>query len=206
MEPISSTALSTSEVAGRHNQTAADLGSGDFFKLLITQILNQDPLQPTSNEDLLKQIASIREIELSSTLTDSLQRLTSQQHVGTASSMIGQYVTSLPKADGSTDRGLVVAIRMADGGAPVLQLSSGAELPLDQVGLIQPPRQAAESYIGQTVLGVDQRDKTSPHVVDAMATGVRTDATGEVLLELDNGSDIRLRDVLNVGDLQAVTT
>ncbi len=47
-----------------------ELGSSDFLKLMLTQLTNQDPLEPTGNEELLRQISSIREIELSTTLTE----------------------------------------------------------------------------------------------------------------------------------------
>jgi len=189
-----STPSATSSTAPK---SAADLSSDDFFQLLITQILNQDPLQPTSNEDLLKQISSIREIQLSSTLTDSLQKLTSQQQIGSVSGMIGQYVTSVPKGDGSVDRGLVVAVRFADGGKPMLQLANGGSLSMDQVGRIEPPEQAAQSLVGQSVMGVDQRNKSAPKTVDGIVTGTRV-VNGEQMLELDNGNELRLRDLLSV--------
>jgi flagellar basal-body rod modification protein FlgD len=186
-------------------KSAADLSSDDFFKLLITQILNQDPLQPTSNEDLLKQISSIREIQLSSTLTDSLQKLSGQQQIGSASGMIGQYVTSLPKGDGSVDRGLVVAVRFVDGGKPALQLSNGISIALDQVGRIEPPQQAAQSLIGQTVMGIDQPNKSAPKAVDGIVTSTKV-VNGEQMLELDNGNELRLRDLLSVAASAVATS
>ncbi|MBI1825600.1 MAG: hypothetical protein HY287_13300 [Planctomycetes bacterium] len=186
-------------------KSAADLSSNDFFQLLITQILNQDPLQPTSNEDLLKQISSIREIQLSSTLTDSLQKLAGQQQIGSASGMIGQYVTSVPKGDGSVDRGLVVAVRFADGGKPTLQLANGGSIALDQVGRIEPPQQAAQSLMGQTVMGIDERNKSAPKAVEGVVTGSRV-VNGELMLELDNGNELRLQDMLNVAASAVATS
>ncbi len=40
------------------------LGSTEFFKLIITDLLNQDPLNPTDNQKLLEQISLIRDIEM----------------------------------------------------------------------------------------------------------------------------------------------
>ncbi|MCH8965260.1 MAG: hypothetical protein IIB58_09890, partial [Planctomycetes bacterium] len=40
------------------------LGSAEFFKLIITDLLNQDPLNPTDNQKLLEQISLIRDIEM----------------------------------------------------------------------------------------------------------------------------------------------
>lgn len=173
-----------------------ELGSSDFLKLLLTQLTNQDPLEPTGNEELLRQISSIREIELSTTLTDSLRNLTGQQHSTSASSMIGQFVTSIPDADGVSTRGVVVGVRFGDGGKPTLLLSGGAEIGVDQVGTIEPPLRAAEVLIGQNIVGVDTRDARNPQVVEGTVAGTRIDERGEVFLELDSGGDLRLRDVV----------
>jgi len=175
-----------------------DLGSSDFLKLLLTQLTNQDPMEPTGNEELLRQISSIREIELSTTMTDSLRALAGQQHVSSTSSMIGQYVTGMPDADGVSSRGLVVGVRFGEGGKPTLLLSGGTELPLDQVSMVEPPLRAAEAFVGQTIVGVDTRDAKNPQVVEGVVTAARLDEKGEVLLELDSGGDLRLRDVVTV--------
>ena len=176
----------------------ADLGTEDFFKLLITQLTNQDPFEPTGNEELLRQISSIREIELSTTLTDSLRRLTGQQDFGSASMLIGQYVTGVPATGGEPERGIVVGVRFDTDGAAILQLAGGTEIPLEQVSAIQTPRRAAEALIGQTVVGVDKRDPSEPEAVEGLVTAVRLEENGEVMLELDSGDDLRLRDFTEV--------
>ncbi len=192
----------TSSVLGS-SQTApsgraiSELSSDDFFKLLVTQLTNQDPLQPTSNDEMLKQISSIREIELSSTLTDSLRKISGEQRGSSASSLIGQHVTGTPATDGSVPQGIVVGVRFATDG-PVLLLSSGAQVPLDQIGLVQSPEQAAASLVGQTVSGVDRRDPKNPIVVDGVVTAARTDEQQQMVLELDNGKTLRLADIAAV--------
>ena len=55
------------------------LDAGDFLQLMITQLTNQDPLAPTDNQALLDQLSSIRDIQLSTRLTETLQSLTGQQ-------------------------------------------------------------------------------------------------------------------------------
>lgn len=201
MQPIGATNLLTPSAAPPSSGAFADLGSQDFLKLMLTELTNQDPLQPTDNEALLRQISSIRDIELSTSLTDSLKKLTGQSAaggIGAASSLIGQFVTSAAEADGTVTRGVVVGVRFADGGKPVLMLSSGVQLPLDQVGSIEPPQQAAENLIGQSIVGVDRRKAGDPRVVEGVVTGMRVDEKGETLLELDTGSDLRLRDLVDV--------
>lgn len=178
------------------SRSAAGLSSDDFFKLLITQLTNQDPMEPTSNQELLQQISSIRDIELSTTLTESLQRLAGQQQFGSASTLIGQYVTSVPGTDGNVQAGTVVAVKFNSQGQPRLQLSNGVELEMSQLASIVSPVQAAESMVGRLVTGLDRRDLAEPEVIEGLVTAVRVAEGGEVFLELDSGDDIRLRDVV----------
>lgn len=187
---------STSPAVAPNANSVTDLGSQDFFKLLITQLTNQDPLEPTGNEELLRQIASIREIELSTTLTESLQALTGQQSFASASSLIGQYVTGIPGENGVVDGGVVVGIRFAEGGRPVLQLSNGIEMPLEQVGTIESPLAFAQALVGREVVGIDRRNPSEPELVEGLVTGVAVAATGEAMLELDTGQDLRLSDLI----------
>ena len=194
----STTGVAGSVENGSHGNSFADLGTEDFFKLLIMQLTNQDPFEPTGNEELLQQISSIRDIELSTTLTESLRSLTGQQHFASASSLIGQYVTGIPVSGGQPESGIVVGVRFDASGNAVLQLASGTEMPLEQVGAIQSPLRAAEGLIGQTIVGVDQRDPSQPQVVEGLVTAVRVEEHGEILLELDTGDDLRFRDVVNV--------
>ena len=197
METNGVTGELTPSTGSSGSRSVSALGSDDFFKLLIAQLANQDPLEPTSNEELLGQISSIREIELSATLTESLRQLTGQQGFGSASALIGRYVTSLPGSDGVVESGLVVGIRLAENGNPMLQLSSGTELSLDQVSTIESPVRAGEALVGKSVVGVDQRDPTDPELVEGVVTALRVDENDEVLLELDSGEDLRLRDFVS---------
>jgi len=200
---MDTSATSTLLGTAQSSQTApagraiSELSSDDFFKLLVTQLTNQDPLQPTSNDEMLKQISSIREIELSSTLTDSLRKISGEQRGSSASALIGQHVTGAPATDGSVPQGIVVGVRFAADG-PVLLLSSGAQVPLDQVGLVQSPEQAAASLVGQTVSGVDRRDPKNPIVVEGVVTAARADKQEQMVLELDNGKTLRLADIAAV--------
>ncbi len=176
----------------------SDLGSDDFLQLLITQITHQDPLEPMGNTELLEQLASVREIELSTTLTESLRQLTGQDRFSSAPSLIGKYITSVPGSDGLSRQGVVVGVRFADAGKPMLQLSDGSEVPVEQVLTIEPPLRAAEALVGQTIVGVDRRDPGKPEMVEGLVTSVRADGSGEVVLELDSGQQLRFRDVMGV--------
>lgn len=201
MDSINATTSLAFTSVGNRVESLPGLGSQDFLKLLVAQLTNQDPLDPTSNQELFQQIASIREIELSTTLTDSLRTLTGQQRFSSASSLIGQYVTSLPDANGLEDRGVVVGVRFAVDGRPILLLGSGAELQLDRLSTIELPLRAGEALVGQKITGVDRRDPSDPRAVEGVVTGVRLNEGGDVVLELDSGDDLRLADVMTVTDV-----
>lgn len=198
MESIGTTLAAAPAQSASRNDAFSDLRSDDFLKLLITQMTSQDPLEPTGNEELLQQISSIRNIELSTTLTDSLRTLTGQQRFASASSLIGQYVAGAPKDDGSAVSGVVSAVRFDAEGRPTLQLANGSTLPLEEVSVVEHPLRAAERLLGQNVIGLDARRPSDPIPVEGMVTGVRVDADGEVMLELDTGNDLRFRDTVGV--------
>lgn len=180
------------------SRSAAELGSEDFFKLLITQLTNQDPLEPTGNEELLRQISSIREIELSSKLTDSLAALSGQQQFAASSSLIGRFVTGRDNGGGTVAQGMVVGVRFANDGAPILRLADGSELAIENVATIESPLAVGQTLVGRTVTGVDQRDLSDPRLIEGVVTSAILDENGEAVLELDSGESIRLRDVLSV--------
>jgi hypothetical protein len=93
-----------------------------------------------------------------------------------------------------------VGVRFEEGGRPLIRLSNGAEIPLDQVASIESPQQAGEALIGQVVMGVDRRDARNPKPLEGIVTAARTDERGETLLELDSGESLRLRDVVGIAD------
>ncbi len=204
MEAINATTLTSSPVSLGETSSFADLGSDDFLALLITQLRTQDPLEPMGNQELLEQLSAVRDIETSTTLTEMLRNLAGQQRFASASGLIGQHVTGMVEEDGSAQQGTVVGIRFLDDGRPILQLADGSELALDRVATIESPLRAAEALLGQSIVGVDRRDAAEPEIVEGLATAVRTDAQGEILLELDTGQDLRFRDVVSLAPAETV--
>ena len=204
MSAISTVTDAASTTDAQSVNSFAELSGQDFFELLLAQISNQDPLEPVGNEELLNQIASIRDIEQSTalttsleTLTKSLATLTGRQDFGSAATLIGSYVTGLTAAeDGSTSAGIVTGVRFDKDGVAWLQLGDGSELALEEVATVFSAREAAEALVGYEVAGVDQRTPADPQLREGVVTGHSVADDGEVLLELDSGESLRLRDVL----------
>ena len=174
------------------------LDGEDFFKLLVAQLANQDPLEPTSNQELLNQISSIRDIEASTTLTRTLQSLVTREGFGSAAGLIGQYVSgTINSDDGETvsTSGTVVGLRVDPDGDVMLLLDTGEALPMSNVDHVTTARHFAEAFMGRLVSGIDRTDPQRPEPVEGIVTGVTTDANGQVVLEVDGGEQLRLADV-----------
>ncbi len=91
-------ATSTSGSSANTKTTGNDLSSvnlDQFLGLLVTEMQNQDPLNPMDNSQLLTQISQIREIGSTNQLTTTLSSLAIGQGLTMASSLIGKSVKAL---------------------------------------------------------------------------------------------------------------
>ena len=79
-----------------------------FLGLLVTELQNQDPLNPMDNAQMLSQISQIRQISSTTQLTDTLTTLATGQELSMASSMIGKKIIALDSnaksVEGTVDR------------------------------------------------------------------------------------------------------
>ena len=66
------------------------LGKDDFLKILVTQLQNQDPMQPLEDKDFIAQMAQFTSVEQLVNMSDQLTALC--QNLGMASTMIGKNV------------------------------------------------------------------------------------------------------------------
>jgi len=91
MLPSMSTSTSVSPISDRMNE----LTMGDFIKMMVAELENQDPMEPMSNTEMLQQIGQIRSITSNDRLTSSIESLTLGQALSTASGLIGKKVTGV---------------------------------------------------------------------------------------------------------------
>jgi flagellar basal-body rod modification protein FlgD len=102
-----SSAASNSNV---HN--LKDLDINQFLQLMVSELTNQDPLNPMDNTQLVQQLGELRSIAASDQLSTTLQSLQTQESLTTASSLIGKTVTALAN-DGSNVTGAVDSVSVA---------------------------------------------------------------------------------------------
>ena len=99
---------------GKNNDALRDLNMDEFLQLMITELQNQDPLNPLENAEILQQISQIREIGATSRLTETLDAVLLGQNLTSASSMIGKTVEALSD-DAKNVRGVVDKVTVTDG-------------------------------------------------------------------------------------------
>ena len=92
-----------------------ELGKDAFLQLLVTQMQNQDPLEPTSNSDYIAQLATYSQVE-------ELQNLSKSISTIQAMSMVGKKVdltSELSTGDKVTVTGKVDSVNISNGTAYV---------------------------------------------------------------------------------------
>ncbi len=107
------------------------LNTGDFIKMMVTQLQNQDPTQPEQSGQLLQQMSQIGQLQASSDLTTNLKGMVLQNQIGTAGNLIGKLVQGMD-TDGSALKGVVTSVKVASDKVS-LELDSGKTLGLDHI-------------------------------------------------------------------------
>ena len=85
----------SSAASNKNVHNLKDLDINQFLQLMVSELTNQDPLNPMDNTQLVQQIGSIREISATDKLTSTLDIVQSGQSLSTASSLIGKTVKAL---------------------------------------------------------------------------------------------------------------
>ena len=97
-----------------NNAPSAQLGKDDFLKLLVTQLQDQDPTQPTDSSQFMAQLAQFSSLEQMTNVSQTLDGMASSQSVTQGVDLLGKYLT-YTRADGSTGNGVASSISVAGG-------------------------------------------------------------------------------------------
>ena len=127
-------ALAPPPTVDARDQGFAGLTSSDFLELLVTEMQNQDPLEPMTNDQILTQLSSMRELEANQSLTQSIENLATGQNVTSAAALVGREITGLD-ASGSPVSGIVDSATVTDGSATLVV--GGDSLPLGNVQTVR---------------------------------------------------------------------
>ena len=141
--PLSQTTPSASQL----KSSKMALKTEDFIKMMITQLQNQDPLEPAKNQELLAQMSQIGQLQSSTALTESLQGLVLQNNLGAAGNLIGKTIQGLDET-GESIGGIVNSVRVEQDKV-YLELDSGKKLELTRVtSIAQAPAEAVSPPAG----------------------------------------------------------
>ena len=106
-----------------------------FIQLMVTELQEQDPLNPMDNTQLLTQLSQIESIQSSQQLSQTLGGEALGQSVATGSSLLNQSIQGTD-ANGNAVSGVVSSVSVANGSV-TLQVGTSS-VPLANVSQITP--------------------------------------------------------------------
>jgi flagellar basal-body rod modification protein FlgD len=200
---------STSSTSSLSGSTAAEIGDR-FLKLLVTQLKNQDPLNPMENAEITSQMAQLSTVEGISQMNDAMATLATQFRATQAlqgASLIGRQVLAegarldlgAAGAAGGVDlasKADKVTINVIDGAGKVVR---AIDLGSQEAGL------ARFAWDGLDATGNPMAQGTYKFEIAATAAGKPVDATAYSLAQVlsvsmaDSGLGVELSTLGNLG-------
>lgn len=120
---VEQVAAATSKAAPTAAKGASALDYNAFLKLLMAQMKNQDPTNPTDSTQWVSQLATFSNVEQSLQMNAKLGQILSASSMAQAEAMIGRTLTS---ADGAVS-GKVLSV-VVSGEGSVARLDNGQTL------------------------------------------------------------------------------
>jgi flagellar basal-body rod modification protein FlgD len=132
---------------------AQGLDRDAFMRLLVTQLQNQDPLEPLQNEEFVAQLANFSSLEQLQTLNQNVvgmialnQSNALLSQLTQSSALIGQEVSWQDPTTSASSSGVVERVKIVDGLA-LLEIE-GTDVPLAAVTEVLGAPAPAESETG----------------------------------------------------------
>jgi flagellar basal-body rod modification protein FlgD len=109
----------------------SQLGRDQFMNLLVTQMRNQNPLEPMKDAEFIAQLAQFSSLEGIEKLNDNFGQMLSLQQFTEGSNLIGKSVQYQLSDSSPLSRGTVEGITVRDGAVNLIV--GGAQVPLSTV-------------------------------------------------------------------------
>ncbi|MEJ5251830.1 MAG: flagellar hook capping protein [Chthonomonadetes bacterium] len=110
--PVNSTGTTATQMT-----QAQSVGKDQFLRLFLTQLQNQNPLEPMQDRDFLMQLAQFTQVENTEEVARALQNLQTLAHTTQATNLLGKRVVALREGDSAPVEGVVSAVRFSSDGA-----------------------------------------------------------------------------------------
>ncbi len=108
----------------------SELGKDAFLKILVTELANQDPLEPLDQAEFIGQMAQFTEVEQMSNVSDTLEGMSGFMQFS-ASTMVGQPVKY------ADENGMSVAATVDsvvfEQDRVYLSMDNGEQVPIDRI-------------------------------------------------------------------------
>ncbi|TCL66546.1 FlgD-like protein [Hydrogenispora ethanolica] len=174
-------------------KTGDNLGKDDFLNLLVTQLRNQDPLNPMDDKDTIAQMAQFSALE-------QMQNLNSAFEMQQASGMIDKDIKAeVQNKNGISEvvYGRVTSVQKTDG-VLYLNLSDGRQVKLDEVTKVLGTNgawQEALTLVGHSVI---MSINNGQDYVQVDITDAKTDDNGLIQLIGSDGKKYTMNQVYYV--------
>lgn len=192
----------------------------DFLKLFTTQLQNQNPLDPTKNEAFVAQLAQFSQLEATTNMATQLAALTQSlqgDRMMSGAALIGKSVV-VPSGTFQLKSGQPVSanLELPNGaeGVQIEVLNAAGQVVHQQILGAQQAGSLNFSWSGQNSQGqaqpegnyrfrasaVSQGKNITPSIsTTATIRGISQEPNGDMLLQVQGGSSIRLADVKRIG-------
>jgi flagellar basal-body rod modification protein FlgD len=122
----SATSQNSSSSQSQSTAAAATVNYNQFLQLLVAELQNQDPTNPTDPTQYMSQLASFSQVEQQIQTNSKLDTMLTSNALTQAEQMIGQTVTS---SNGSTG-GTVESVNLNSSGGTTATLTDGSTIDL----------------------------------------------------------------------------
>jgi len=179
MSRIPSTGNTPSTTQKSATDAINDIDLSTFLQLMITELQNQDPLNPLENKDMLAQISQIREVGATDKLTETLNSVLLGQSIASATNLIGAEVDALSD-DSQKISGIVKQVSIENGNPKLIVDSAFGANPSIESGEVEP---GTYSY---RVVWVDEDGRTKGMEISGEDAIVTTGANNYKSIKIDN--------------------
>ena len=206
---------STTTVASTSASNSVTAASNQFLKLLVTQMQNQDPMNPMDNAQITTQLAQLSTVQgitdLNSTVTGLVSQLQSSQMMQSAS-LIGQNVLAQGSALSLGSAGAAGGVNLASAADQVsVNVLNSAGTVIRSLSLgSQPVGLAQFTWDGKDASGNAQAVGNYNFQVAATAAGTAVTATPYALAQVQSvsssssGLNVQLSNLGTVGMSQII--
>ena len=134
IDPTTRTAASGGGTPAPATSTGV-LGKDDFLKLLVGQMRNQNPMQPTGDNEWISQMTQFSVLEQITNVATQTTALTDEQRTTRTLALIGKTVTYLDD-QGAAQTGAVERVTLTSDG-PRLTIGGHAGITPDAIAEVQ---------------------------------------------------------------------